>query len=135
MPLKMQDIITSLGVRVKIEVEPKRVVQTSPERFVFGEKIFISKYPKASDVVEINARPVSPFIFEFFSPHKRITAKIVVTGRTKYVGAEIFKTEARASAPKAVWLRPSPIKENFLRTKVTPNNEEQSAMTTPVITA
>ena len=35
--------IMSALVKVKISVEPKRVVQTSPERFVEGVKIFIRK--------------------------------------------------------------------------------------------
>ncbi len=128
-------MITSVFVKVKIDVDPKSVVHTSPDKFDFGEKIFINKYPKAKDVVEIRAKLVSPFIFEFFLPHNKRIAKRIVTGKTKYVGVVIFKIEASANAPNAAWLSPSPINENLFKTNVTPKSDEHRAITVPVMTA
>ncbi len=100
------DIITekiiSLLVRVKIKVEPNSVLHTSPERFAGGEKIFIKKYPMARAPVEIIATLASPLIFEFSLAHRIKIANKTVTGRTKIVSLEIFKTDAIAIAPKAV---------------------------------
>ena len=101
--------IISVLVSVKIKVEPKSVLQTSPERFVDGEKIFIKKYPAASEPTEIIATLASPFIFEFSFAHKIKIAQIIVTGRTNKVVFVIFKTEATAIAPKAVCESPSPM--------------------------
>lgn len=133
--LSTTEIITSVFVSVRMDVEPNNVVHTSPERFVFGEKMFMRRYPNASAEVEMSARLVSPLIFEFCFPHKSMIAKMVVTGRIKYVGVVIFKTDAKAKAPNAVWLSPSPMNENLFKTSVTPRSEEHNAMTTPVITA
>ena len=90
-------------VRVRIKAEPKRVEQTSPERFAGGENIFIRKYPKARAPTEIIATEASPLILEFSLEHNMIIAQIIVRGRIKRVVADvIFKIEAIAIAPKAV---------------------------------
>ena len=44
-------------------------------------------------------------------------------------------TAATAIAPKAIWDKPSPIKENLLSTNVTPNNDEHRATRMPTIKA
>ena len=48
-------IITSVLLRVSIEVDPKRVLHTSPEMFAEVEKTFIIRYPKANAPTEIMA--------------------------------------------------------------------------------
>ena len=101
--------IVSALVSVKINVEPNKVLHTSPERLAGGEKMFIKKYPIARAPVEIMATLASPFIFEFSFVHKIKTANKTVTGRTKIVSQESFKTEAIAIAPNAVWESPSPM--------------------------
>lgn len=94
--------IMSVLVSVKIKVEPKRVLQTSPERFADGEKMFIKKYPIASEPTEIIATLASPFILELSFAHKINIAQIIVMGSTNKVVFVIFKIEATAIAPKAV---------------------------------
>ena len=94
--------IMSVFVSVKIKVEPKSVLQTSPERFADGEKMFIKKYPTASEPTEIIATLASPFILELSFAHKINIAQIMVMGRTNAVVFVIFKIEATAIAPKAV---------------------------------
>ena len=101
--------IVSALVSVKINVEPNKVLHTSPERLAGGEKMFIKKYPIARAPVEIMATLASPFIFEFSFAHKIKIAQIIVTGRTNKVVFVIFKTEATAIAPKAVCESPSPM--------------------------
>ena len=51
---------TSPAVKVRIDVEPKSVLQTSPVRFDEVEKIFIRRYPIARDATEIIATAASP---------------------------------------------------------------------------
>ena len=51
---------TSAFVSVRIEVEPKRVEQTSPLKFDETEKRFINRYPIASAPTEIIAIAASP---------------------------------------------------------------------------
>ena len=126
------ETIMSVFDNVRINVEPKRVVHTSPERFAGGEKIFIIKYPNANAPTEIIATLASPFIFELSFVHRIKIAHKTVTGRTKRVLFVSFRTEATAIAPKAVWESPSPIYENRLRTRVTPSKEEARAIIVPV---
>ena len=56
---------TSNEVSVRIDVEPKSVEHTSPERFDDAEKIFIIRYPNASAPTDIIAIAASPFILVF----------------------------------------------------------------------
>ena len=72
--------MTSPPERVRIEVEPKSVPQTSPETFAEGEKIFIIRYPNASAPTESIAIAASPRIFEEAPPFKSKTAHMTVTG-------------------------------------------------------
>ena len=51
---------TSPFFRVKMEVEPKRVEQTSPVIFADAEKTFIIKYPNAKADTLIIAIAASP---------------------------------------------------------------------------
>ena len=51
---------TSLIVKVNIDVEPNKVLHTSPETFAAVEKTFIKRYPIASDATEIIAIAASP---------------------------------------------------------------------------
>lgn len=55
---------TSIGVRVRIEVDPKRVAHTSPDRFDEVENTFINRYPMARELTEISATAASPLILE-----------------------------------------------------------------------
>ena len=89
-------------VRVRISVEPNKVLQTSPERFAGGENMFMRKYPTAKAPTEIIATLASPLIFEFSLAHKIKMAHRTVTGKTKTVLFVIFNTDAIAMAPKAV---------------------------------
>jgi len=116
-------------------VEPKSVLHTSPDTFADGEKIFIIKYPKASAPTDIIATAASPLIFVFLPVFKSSTALITVTGSTTSILFEILSTEAIAIPPKATCESPSPIKEKRLSTSVTPSREEQSAISTPTISA
>lgn len=92
---------TSLFVKVKIEVEPKRVLQTSPVKFDEVENIFISKYPIAREATEIIAIAASPWIFAFFPLRKSKMALTTVTGKTRNMLFERLKTAAIQIAPKA----------------------------------
>ena len=74
-------------------------------------------------------------VFSFSIVHKIKIAKKTVTGRTKIMLWEVFKTDAIAMAPNAVCESPSPIYESLLRTKVTPSNEETMAIIMPAINA
>ena len=58
-----------------------------------------------------------------------------MTAITRGMLLVIFITVAMAMAPNAICDKPSPINENFLSTRVTPNNPEQSAISTPTISA
>ena len=63
------------------------------------------------------------------------TAAITVTGSTSSISSVRLHTDATARAPKATWDRPSPMKENRLSTRVTPNREAHRAISTPTIRA
>ena len=92
---------TSLFLKVKIEVEPKRVVQTSPVMFAEVEKMFIIKQPKANAETLIIAIAASPWIFVFFPVLSSKMALMIVIGKTKNILFERFKTAAIEIAPKA----------------------------------
>lgn len=59
---KTSDNTTCEGKSVNIDVEPKSVVQTSPETFDDEENIFIKRYPMASEVTDIIAIAASPLV-------------------------------------------------------------------------
>lgn len=126
---------TSVFVKVKIDVEPKSVLQTSPEIFADAENKFTIRYPKANEETEIRAMAASPFILAFWPVLSRRIAAKIVTGRIIIVLFERCRTVATESAPKATWLNPSPIKEKRFKTKVTPSKEEHKAIRTPQIIA
>ncbi len=126
---------TSFFLSVSIDVEPKRVEHTSPERLDEVENKFIKRYPNAREPTDIIAMAASPFIFVFCPVFKSSTAHIIVTGSTSTVAFASFNTPATATAPNATWDKPSPIKENLFSTNVTPSKEEQSAINTPTISA
>ena len=93
--------ITSPFVRVRIEVEPNKVVHTSPERFVGGAKRFRKRYPNASEPTLIIPTAASAFTMEEGLLQRRRTANTIVTARTKYMLFEKLSTVATASAPNA----------------------------------
>lgn len=126
---------TSVFVKVKIDVEPKSVLQTSPEIFADAENKFTIRYPKANEETEIRAMAASPFILAFWPVLSRRIAAKIVTGRIIIVLFERCRTVATESAPKATWLNPSPIKEKRFKTRVTPSKEEHKAIRTPQIIA
>ncbi len=118
-----------------MEVEPKSVVQTSPDTFADDEKIFISMYPRAREETDIRAIAASPFIFRLSLPMRSSMAAPIVTGMVIRLFEVRCRTEPIAIAPNATWERPSPIKEYRLSTRVTPRSEEQSAIRVPTINA
>ena len=118
-----------------MEVEPKRVLHTSPVRLVEVENRFMIRYPMASAPTEIMATAASPLILVLWPVRSRRIAQITVTGSTSSILLLRFSTAATDMAPKATWLRPSPIKENRLSTSVTPSRDEHRAMSTPTIRA
>ena len=126
---------TSDMVRVSIDVDPKSVLHTSPEIFDDVENTFMIRYPNASIPTDIMAMAASPLILAFLPVRKSSMAHIIVTGITMYVLFDTPRTVATAMAPNATWERPSPINEKRLSTRVTPRRDEQSAISTPTITA
>lgn len=92
---------TSLFLRVKIDVEPNRVVHTSPVRFDDVEKMFMSRYPIARDATEIMAIAASPWIFVFLPVLSRRIAEMMVIGKTRNILFERFKTAAIHMPPNA----------------------------------
>ena len=126
---------TSAGDSVRMEVEPNSVLHTSPERLDEVEKMFISRYPMASAPTEIMAMAASPLIFVFCPVRRSSTALRMVMTMTRGILLVICSTAAIAIAPNATWDRPSPMKENRFSTSVTPSREEQSAISTPTMSA
>lgn len=124
---------TSAFFNVKMDVEPNSVEQTSPEILADVEKMFIIRYPRASELTEIIASAASPFIF--LLPIRIIIATKVVIGRTTRRLLFTFKIVPIAMAPNATCDRPSPMKLNLFNTRVTPSSEEHNAMSTPTIIA
>ena len=121
---------------VIMEVLPKSVLHTSPERLEDVLNIFIRRYPSASAPTEIMAMAASPFILAFCPALKITIALITVIGRITYILMEPSpRTAAIAIPPKATCDKPSPINESLLSTSVTPKSEEQSAISTPTIKA
>jgi hypothetical protein len=64
-------------------VEPNNTVQTSPARLADCEKMFMIRYPTASEPAEIIASAASPLIFAFCPERSRKTALSTVTGSTR----------------------------------------------------
>lgn len=89
----------------------------------------------AREATEIIATAASPWIFVFLPLLRRRIAAIIVIGSTRYILFVRFRTVAILIAPKATWLKPSPIKLKRLRTSVTPRREEQREIRTPTIKA
>ena len=118
-----------------MEVEPNRVLHTSPARLVEVENRFISRYPSARAVTEIMAMAASPLMRVFCPVRSSRMALKMVTGRTSSISSVRFMTVAIAMPPKATWESPSPIKEKRLRTRVTPRREEHRAIRMPTIRA
>ncbi len=128
-------IITSLSVRVNIDVEPNKVVQTSPDTFELAEKMLRRRYPKASADTDNMAIAASPLIFAFCPDLSKTTAEIIVIGSVNNILSARLSTVPIAIAPKATWDSPSPIKENLLSTSVTPISDEHIAINKPTIIA
>lgn len=77
----------------------------------------------------------SPFSLVFEPDLSNITAAIVVVNKVKVKSLVRFKTAAIAIDPNATWESPSPIKENLLKTKITPNRAAERAIRTPTMRA
>ena len=122
-------------VNVRIDVDPNNVLQTSPETFGPVLNTFIKRYPIASELTEIIAMAASPLIFVFCPVRSNNTAQTMVTGKIKSILLLNFITAATAIAPNATCDKPSPIYEKRFNTSVTPSNDEQSAISTPTISA
>lgn len=102
-------IHTSLLVSVRMEVEPNKVLHTSPVILADVEKIFKMRYPIARDPTESIAMAASPLIFVFCPPLNNKIATTTVIGITRTVSFAKFKMVATAIAPNATWDNPSPI--------------------------
>ena len=118
-----------------MEVEPNSVLHTSPERLDEVEKTFIRRYPMASAPTEIVAIAASPLIFVFCPVRRSSTALMIVISITSGISLVICRTAAIAMTPNATWESPSPMKENRFSTSVTPRRDEQSAISTPTMSA
>ena len=92
---------TSVLLRLRIEVEPKSVLHTSPVMFGEAEKMFISRYPIARAPTDIIATAASPFIFVFCPVLSRRIAQTTVMHRTRGILFVSFKTAAIDIAPNA----------------------------------
>ena len=130
-----KEAFTCAEVRVNMDVEPNRVLHTSPDTFGPVENIFISMYPIASALTDIMATAASPLIFVFCPVLNNRIAHTIVTGRINNILFVKFNTAATAIAPNATWESPSPINEKRFRTSVTPSSEEHIAISTPTIIA
>ena len=118
-----------------MEVEPKRVLQTSPDRLDEVPKRFIIRYPRAREPTEIMAMALSPLILAFCPVRSSKTAQTTVMAITRGISFLIWSTAAMDMAPKATWESPSPMKEKRLSTSVTPSSEEQRAISIPTNSA
>ena len=93
---------TSVLVRVRMEVEPNNVLQTSPERLEEDvEKIFIRRYPIAREATDIIAIAASPLIFVFCPVLRSKIAQIIVINKTRGISFVMLSIAAIAIAPKA----------------------------------
>ena len=92
---------TSNFESVRIEVEPKSVLQTSPARFADEEKTLSKRYPNARAPTDSIAIAASPFIAAFLPNARRMTAASTVTGRIISMLLDSLSTDATARAPKA----------------------------------
>ena len=77
---KMYDDTKALFDKLEIDVDPKRVVHTSPERLEDAPKTFIIMYPTARDATESIAITASPLIFEFLPVRRIRIAQRIVAG-------------------------------------------------------
>lgn len=100
---------TSALVSVRIEVEPKSVLHTSPEIFADVENRFITRYPTASEPTESKAIAASPWILGFCPVLSISIAAMTVTGITTTDVLPRSKSVATASAPNATCESPSPM--------------------------
>lgn len=76
---------TSAMDNVRMDVEPNSVLHTSPLILEDGGKIFINRYPIASDPVDIIPISASPWM-RLFCPVRRMRiAATIVIGNTKYI--------------------------------------------------
>lgn len=123
-------MLTSDPVKVNIEVDPKRLLQTSPARFDEVEKMFIKRYPRASDETEIIAIADSPLIFLELFARSKITADNTVIGIATAIGAR-FAAAATVVAPKPTCERPSPSIEYLFKTRLTPIKDAQTDIKIP----
>ena len=89
----------------------------------------------ASVPTERTAMAASPCSRAFCPVRSSRMAAATVTGSTSSISSVRSRTDATASAPKATWLSPSPMKEKRLSTSVTPNREAHSAISTPTTSA
>ena len=102
-------IRTSSLLSVSIEVEPNRVVQTSPDTLPLVLNMFISMYPIARAPTLSIAITASPFMELFCPVFRRKIAVIIVTGRMIIILSVSPMTLATAIAPKATCESPSPM--------------------------
>jgi hypothetical protein len=96
--------------------------------------IEITITPIAKALVEINAIAASPLILLFSEIRNRKNAAKTTTGIETVNGAT-FIAVATAKVPKPTCESPSPIIEYRFKTRLTPNNAEQSATSKPTTTA
>ena len=97
----MIQVHTSTVDKVKMAVEPNKVLHTSPEILADFEKTLMSKYPTASEPTESIANDVSPEIFAFWPAFNNKMAAKIVTGKTIIASLVSPITLATAIAPNA----------------------------------
>lgn len=105
-------MIRSVFVNVRIAVEPKSEVHTSPERLPeadSGGNLFKTIYPADSVATDIIAIAESPLILLLFPIPRSSIATTIVTGITIKRSFEKLRAAAIAIAPNATWESPSPM--------------------------
>lgn len=126
-------IYTSESVRVKIDVEPNNVVQTSPAKFAPVANRFNNKYPNASEPTDNKATAESPETFLPFRANNQIAKNTVInniTGNSATPNIPAIPIEQNATLDN-----PVPINEYCFNTNVTPISEEHNAINTPTTNA
>ena len=128
-------IVTSVLPSIKIDVEPNKVLHTSPATFDAVEKTFKSRYPIDKAPTESIAIIESPLSLVLCPVRRSKIAQTAVTGKTMSILFVTLSIVAIATAPNATCDSPSPIKENRFSTKTVPKSDEHSEINTPVMSA
>ena len=94
-------IITSTFVSVSMDVDPNKLVHTSPDTFADDENILTSMYPIASEPTDRIAISASPLILVFSPSLSNMIATIIVIGIVSRVSLARLSTAETDIAPNA----------------------------------